>query len=261
MRESGHNIAVADPIEIGAALICQAIRAKLSPPAWLALHMLRGATMDVQQQLYDEIRTTHKRRLHLLEQRAAVMGINTPPEVTMEIEDLKALLGQPLPTERQAVIVARRLFSALRDLDNAIHDRLKDLLLFRADWPPERRIKVIDEINAFANRELIIDDVRAALRHLQLYLQTARGADVPLLEKLFYFGSGFLLGLGQGATPFPNYDTLRSFLLQVETASSEEAAAEVVRRTTMTLNVLNRERLAQMRDVLSQLEYAQQGDV
>jgi hypothetical protein len=179
----------------------------------------------------------------------------------MEIEDIKAQLGQHLPEARQAVVVANGLFSALRDLDNAIRGSLKELLLFRPEWSPERREKVIQEINSFANREHCIDDVRAALRHLQQYLQTARGADVPLLRQLFDYGSAFMRGLGKDVTPFPDYNTLRSFLLLVETASTDEAAAEVVQKTTRTLAILDRERLAEMRDIVSQLEYSRQGEV
>ena len=213
------------------------------------------------QQHQDALQTLLKRRLRILETQAQAQAGHTPPHVLMEIEDIQAQLRHQLPETRQAVVVAKGLFSALRDLDNAIRGSLKDLLLFRPEWSQQRREKVIEEINAFANREHCIDDVRAALRHLQQYLQTAHGADVPLLRQLFDYGSAFMRGLGKDVTPFPDYNTLRSFLLLVETADTTEAAAEVVQKTTQTLDILNRERLAEMRDIVSQLEFTQHGGV
>jgi len=45
-------------------------------------------TNDDQQNL-ETLLTNSKRRMFALQQRAALMGINTPPEVTIEIEDLE----------------------------------------------------------------------------------------------------------------------------------------------------------------------------
>lgn len=39
-----------------------------------------------------DIRQAYKRRLKCLQLRAALMGINTPPEVLLEIEDIDRLL-------------------------------------------------------------------------------------------------------------------------------------------------------------------------
>src|SRR6185503_12927785 len=61
----------------------------LSIPRWYE------APMDDDQRSHlDGLRQAHLRRLRILEQQAAITGVNTRPEVLTEIEDLRATIAQ-----------------------------------------------------------------------------------------------------------------------------------------------------------------------
>lgn len=49
--------------------------------------------MDLDERSYlEELKTTHERRLHKLEQKRALLGVSTPPEIEIEIEDITSEL-------------------------------------------------------------------------------------------------------------------------------------------------------------------------
>lgn len=52
---------------------------------------------------------TKRRRLKVLQQRQATYGINTPPEVIIEIEDIQNSIGQIKQTLRQLGVVVEDL--------------------------------------------------------------------------------------------------------------------------------------------------------
>src|SRR5262245_12864469 len=56
--------------------------------AWRTLMDVNG------EQYWEDLKTIHSRRLRLLELQAAHYGKNTPPEITMEIVDIKETLRE-----------------------------------------------------------------------------------------------------------------------------------------------------------------------
>jgi CheY-like chemotaxis protein len=95
---------------------------------------MRTGTHLSDQEAAEKIQTAHLRRLQFLEERVAKQGINTPPDVLMELEDIRAALARNVPPEREIVMIAKRLVTTLGELDNAIHDHFLGDLLTRAGY-------------------------------------------------------------------------------------------------------------------------------
>ena len=69
-----------------ATLSYEAISAKLA---------ITGSTMDGEQRRHlVDLRQIHLRRLHELEYKAAAFGLNAPPEVILEIQDIRHTITQ-----------------------------------------------------------------------------------------------------------------------------------------------------------------------
>jgi hypothetical protein len=140
---------------------------------------------------------------------------------------------------------ATDLVDSLRALDNAAHDYLKDLVMFKPTWSQEQRKKVIDDINAFAHREEIITRARRSLGELEYSKARADDQDKDLIQTIFSSGEELLAALsGTDATFFPNMDELEVYLHNIDTAQNQHEAQNVVDKTKAALKVLNRDTLA-----------------
>jgi len=83
-----HTVAVCDMIVIGK-------RKSPLDPSSKRLIIWRMTTMDAQQQLHlDQLRQTYQRRLRVLEQKNAQMGLETPAHVITEMEDIRTEISR-----------------------------------------------------------------------------------------------------------------------------------------------------------------------
>jgi hypothetical protein len=110
-----------------------------------------GTLNDNEQRDLEVIREIKRRRLLELQKQQARRGLNTPPEVKIEIEDLRRELGVVEPIIRgdlgDDVLAALRQFGLPASLSNAIQSfesRLYDLSIkFKEQEQRSRRTEVV----------------------------------------------------------------------------------------------------------------------
>ena len=60
--------------------------------------------------MHPEIEAAYQQRLHHLRVKAAMYGLDTPPHVLMEIEDIEGLLKKPLLLVFKNLLYSRNLY-------------------------------------------------------------------------------------------------------------------------------------------------------
>jgi predicted alpha/beta hydrolase family esterase len=156
----------------------------------------------------------------------------------------------------QILNAATDLVTALRALDNAIRLHLSELTLFKPSWSQERRDRVIKEIKDFAHREELIVRVRQSRHKLdQLRFRIKLGEeDQKLVLKILNAGTDLLGALGGFVTPFRDIDVLIEFLNCIDQAQDSQDAQNVIERSKKTLEILDREVLASLDEILGILK-------
>ena len=150
---------------------------------------------------------------------------------------------------------ATDVVDSLKALDQAAHNYLTDLVLFKPnDWPSERRKKAIEDINAFARREEIIPRTRQSLGTLEFSVKEAGDKDKKLIQTIINLGEELLKALGgPDATFFRDLNELEVYLHNIETAQSPQETQAVIDKTQAVLKVLNRDKLATLERTLGNL--------
>jgi hypothetical protein len=159
--------------------------------------------------------------------------------------------------QRDAVLLGEtgKLFIALRALDNEIHALLGQLTLFDLDWPVARRQTLMEQINAFAHREQIIRMIRESLKEVQKLMGGAKKEDWKLALEVFGCGASILRTMSDSdATPFPDTDALRDFVMRIKNAKTADEVQKVIQSAKEILDLLDRKRLAAADEAFGRLK-------
>lgn len=155
----------------------------------------------------------------------------------------------------QILVQTDRLLSSLRALDNAIHLHLGELAACDLGSLTKRRESIIKQINDFAQKEELVDDIRESLKTLEVFKVNANMSDRALVSEIFECGADILQTLSKSTvTPFPGREALRDLLIRIEKAQKEQDVQEIINESNKILEVLNRRRLGKATEAFGTLK-------
>lgn len=163
--------------------------------------------------------------------------------------------GNDEQNDVRILVQTDKLLTSLRALDNAIHLHVGQLTSCDLDSLTERRNEHIKQINDFAHREEIIDDIRESLRTLEVLKADANKGDQALVLKIFECGADILRALSNSpVTPFPDTDALRDFVMRIRKAQDEQDVQQIICESNKVLRVLDRDCLGVAKEAYGTLK-------